>query len=260
MSKKIMVVLIKFFKLKYFYSLYGFYFTSNFDDQTFYYYIFKSYGNFFSNFLKKDKTANIFLDIGSNQGLYALCSAKNKNVSAVYAFEPQEITYSLLRNNIIRNNYSEKIESFCVGIGQQSGTVAAAYNKNHSGNTTILDVTEQSLEKAFSKLPKIQQGQEIVSLDIISYDELNRLINVDNNSSIGIKIDAEGMELEIIETLIKTKFWDRVKWIYYEVDFDLIDHKKTENVLEKEGFREVFKDRVDRDNTLYDLLVARDYI
>ena len=75
---------------------------------------------------------------------------------------------------------------------------------------------------------------------------------------IEVKIDAEGMELEIIETLIKTKFWDRIKWLYYEVDFVLIDHKKTTQVLEKEGFKETFKDRIDRDATLYDLLVIRD--
>ena len=252
--------LIKLFKIKYFYSLYGFYFTANPNDQTFYYYIFKSYGKFFSNFLKNDNAANIFLDIGSNQGLYALCAAKNERISSVYAFEPQNNTYSLLEQNVIVNNCQSKIKSHCLGIGKMSGSVSATYNKNHSGNTTILNVDQHSVDEALSKLPDIQRGQEVINLEIISHDELDNLISVDEHSVIGVKIDAEGMELEIIETLIKTKFWDRIKWIYYEVDFDLIDHEKTTQVLEKEGFKETFKDRIDRDATLYDLLVTRDNI
>ena len=60
-------------------------------------YAYGSYGNFYSDRLKKEKNKFLFIDIGANQGLYSIIAAKNKKNIKSYAFEPIKTTYDLLK-------------------------------------------------------------------------------------------------------------------------------------------------------------------
>ena len=96
------------FSKNYVKSKYGIIFKKNWKDQTFRFYINASYGYFFWNFLSDISNEFIFIDIGSNQGLYTICAAKNKFCSEVYSFEPINSTFSLLAKNVVKNKVSKK--------------------------------------------------------------------------------------------------------------------------------------------------------
>ena len=60
-------------------------------------YITVSYGFFYKNFLTKRNNLFSFIDIGANQGLYSICDALNKNCKLIFAFEPIDKTFELLK-------------------------------------------------------------------------------------------------------------------------------------------------------------------
>jgi FkbM family methyltransferase len=136
---------------------------------------------------KNIKPNSLFLDVGSNFGWYSIHIAKDKNVDVV-AFEPSTVSFKSLVKNIRRNNLSDKIKAYKLGLG----------DKNKKGKLTKNFFLGNHIET------KNETGKKIASetIQVITLDEfvLNNKI-----SKIGaIKCDIEGSEIFMLKGACKT--------------------------------------------------------
>ena len=91
----------------YFKTAYGIYLKYTPNDNTFRFAASGAYGSFISDHIKSI-SADIFIDVGANQGLYSILAANNKNIKNIISFEPNPILFERLTNNVQRNNFSRK--------------------------------------------------------------------------------------------------------------------------------------------------------
>ena len=215
----------KLFGLQIIKSIYGVPFVANYNDTTFNFYIYGGYSNFYWNRLACIKYKFIFLDIGANQGLYSICSAKNSNNVRSYAFEPVKDTYEFLIKNILLNKISHKCTAFKMAISDKSELTEIKINKNHSGAASLSK--KNIIDTNFSKTLKI---------NTINAKELNTLINI-NNLPVIIKIDVEGHEPIVIKELISSKISNNIKEIFYEIDEAWVNPIEIEKILRQVGFK-----------------------
>lgn len=209
-------------------SKYGILFKKNWIDRTFRIYIEASYGYFFWDFLSGISTDFIFIDIGSNQGLYTICAAKNKFCNAVYSFEPINSTYFLLSENVSINKTSDKCHLFKKAISDQSGELLISINKIHSGAASLRESDKKSLTNK-------------ENIETINHKNLDNIIKNKKYSQIILKVDVEGFEEVVFKTLIKSKFFNQISTIFYEVDEKWVKPKVLKNMLIKQGFTKFIK-------------------
>jgi FkbM family methyltransferase len=77
-----------------------------------------------------------FLDIGARR-LYSLLAANNCSNIKVIAFEPVMKTFNLMKQNVLRNGFSKKIEAVNAGISYVDTEAVISILKNHSGAATL---------------------------------------------------------------------------------------------------------------------------
>jgi len=233
--------LCKLINLKYVPSIYGPKLKSNWDDGTFKFCIFGSYGYFLSDFIKKINYKFYFLDIGANQGIYSLLAAKNLYCDQVYSFEPTPETFELLEENIYINRFQKKIIPYQVVICDKKGQLELSTYQNHSGGSSI---TPRVNKKNFMK--------KILVNSFTRY-ELNKL-NFKEFIPIIIKIDTEGSEPQIINELVNTNFIKGVRHIFFECNDNYTNYEQMKKVLQKSGFN-YFKKTNSGEH--YDVLASR---
>ena len=113
-------------------SIYGIYLFPAFKDRTFKYYFKGTYGTFLSELIKSIDTKTLFVDIGSNQGLYSILAGQNKNIDQVISFEPSLQTSKLLKSNLKLNHITN-----CKVI--QKGMVISLARPNYMSAKVILE-------------------------------------------------------------------------------------------------------------------------
>lgn len=139
-------------------------------------------------FLKK---GNTFIDIGANQGEYALWAARKTTASGkVLAFEPMDEIFSQLKVNISLNpSYKNTIEAIQLGLSDNPGEINL-YGKEGSneGVNTIFPSPEHTF---------LIQKIELDTLD-------NQLEKLQPSWVDLIKIDVEGAELQVLKGATKS--------------------------------------------------------
>ena len=142
----------------------------------------------FINFLKSNLSRitnnpenTIFLDIGASYGTYALFFARYFN--KVYAFEPGEESMLMLKTNISLNNINN-INTQQIGLASFTGEGYLNIPEGDNGSAFITK-TESINEDFRSYSIKVNKLD-----DAIQGDECNVGL---------IKIDAEGLEKEILQ-------------------------------------------------------------
>ena len=137
---------------------------------------------------------NIFIDVGANAGGYTISFAKN--FIKVLAIEPNPEMAKIIRRNSEINNY-KNIEVIEAALSSYNGT----------GSFYIPDISSQvaSLDRNWSYIKNI--NVLTIQVQVMTLDTLIRNINYPTIDL--IKIDAEGMEIEILngakEAFSKTK-------------------------------------------------------
>ncbi len=230
----------KFIHTKSAYSIYGVKLTSNFTDQTFRFCLKGTYGYQFSSFLDNRSIPFIFLDIGANQGLYSLISARNQQCRHVWAFEPVKNTYSILRKNITLNKRDSKITGIQCAISESSSDQVIGIKLNHSGGASLMDGDSAS------------KGETIHCMTGL---DLNSVIHPQNNEQVIIKIDTEGYEPIVVAQLKISNFWDRITHFYIEIDETRHAEKDVISFLLSEGFSEILRTSTSSEH--YDILMQR---
>ena len=196
-----------------------FYFKKKYEEDNFDF-IFKN------NFFKKPF---IFIDIGSNIGIYSLIISTNfKNCKKVLAFEPIAETYEKFKLNIQKNLLDNRIEAL---------------------NIALSNTNENKKMKSIFKNKKMQSAvYEIANngnVEIIAkvFDDLYNF----NNNNIFIKCDAEGHEYEVMQGLKKN-----IKNNNCLILIEILDRNfaKLDLLLNKLDYR-LLKKGIDRDSYFY---------
>jgi FkbM family methyltransferase len=199
-----------------------------------------AYGVFFLKFLHNIKEPAVFLDVGANQGLYALLAVQNKNFQEIHAFEPIKSTYDFLLKNIDIND-AQIIKPHCLAISNKTAEEQMFCNPRHSGVATLR-----------SDIPGWHPDK--VTINTIAYPEIESIVK-NKDLPIIVKIDTEGYEAIIVEELIKCTFFDKVTHIFYEVHEERISSNKLQEALEAQGFAS-FK-KIGTGKKQYDVLASR---
>lgn len=222
-------------------SVYGVWLADQWSDATFRLCAAGSYGFFYADWLSRLKTGT-FIDIGANQGLYSLLAGRNRDIRKIYAFEPQPNVFARLRKNIDKNGFAN-IESFPFAISSKAGKSLIYVPEGHSGAATLSDRDIGATSR------------DSVSIESVDQSFLDNQIRIDTDDRIAIKIDTEGHEEEVIGVLRKSRLWDRVFNIFYEVDERYLkNHQQLLDSLLSEGFSLVYKNGSGQH---YDLMLQR---
>lgn len=202
-------------------SRYGVLMAANWRDKTFRYCIYATYGRDLSGYLAAIDQVFVFLDIGSNQGLYALLAAQNPNCRKVLAFEPVDRTYRLLRRNIALNRADPVVTALKLAISSESGTASIAIDDAHSGTATL--VADRTAAAA--------GAQQIRTINAAELDK-----HIPEGLPIIIKIDVEGFEEVVIAELAKSAHLGNIMAIFFEVDSRWSDAESMMATLRDAGF------------------------
>jgi len=159
----------------------------------------------FYNELSNNTNSNdeiVLLDIGANTGAFCFLPIINKNIKS-YAFEPNPLTYSILKENINLNDMNDYIKPFNLGLWSEKKEMDLKIPK---------DLTDSGLA-TFGNNPTrfiYDDKNGDYSVTTIQCETIDNIVDSLNLQKINaIKIDTEGSELDILKgaekTLIKYK-------------------------------------------------------
>jgi len=202
-------------------SAYGVLMVPNWQDTTFRYCIFGTYGSDLSDLLLRQREAFVFVDIGANQGLYSLIAAQNPKCRQIIAFEPVPATHARLAANVGLNGGTERTVLHQLAIADSVGEVEISVAADHTGTATLAGREGQS----------VGGGVVIHTIDAPLVDPL-----LAGELPMFVKIDVEGLEAVVIAELAKTASFTRVEAIFYEVDDRWASAREIETLLRAAGF------------------------
>jgi len=162
----------------------------------------------FYNCITNRDDIRVVFDVGAHIGNVTLAAARSFPNAHIYSFEPVRATYQMLCKNI--KNYSDRITPHDFGFFNVSKRLDI-HITSFDGASSILD---QSLDHK-SVHPHIREtGTEsipVYTLDSFMSDKAIDRIDI-------VKIDVEGVELEVIEGGWGT-FKDKVDNLFIELSF-----------------------------------------
>jgi FkbM family methyltransferase len=222
-------------------SAYGIKLAANWADATFGYYVAGVYGRSLSDLIAGMDRPFHFLDIGANQGLYAILAARNPLCRGVHAFEPVPDTAALLRQNLALNGVAGRVTVVEAAITDRQGVMLIHLPQNHSGGATLRAATTA-------------QGARAVEIATTDAEGLGDLA-IPDGLPILIKIDVEGHEATVLQQVLQSRHVAAVTAIFYECDETWVDAAAIEAQLRAAGFRSFAQIG---SGTHYDVLARRD--
>lgn len=203
-------------------SAYGVRMVPNWQDTTFRYCIFGTYGRDLADLLMGQRSAFAFVDIGANQGLYSLIAAQNPMCRQVIAFEPVPATHARLAANVALNSGAERTALHQLAIADSADEVTISVAEDHTGTATLAGRAQSA-----------GSGGAVV-IQTINAAMLEPLLA--GSLPMFVKIDVEGLEAVVIAELAKTPSFARVQSIFYEVDERWASAVEIETRLRAAGF------------------------
>lgn len=176
------------------------------------------------NFLLNEKC--IVIDIGANIGLASIFFAGLENVEKIYAFEPVTETYECAKGNLYRNNI-RKVKLFNFGLGREEREEFFLFHRKLKGNTGIRGRGNPNY-KFFKDTEEKKVHIKNVSL------ELKSILSDNPGQQIVLKIDCEGSEYEIIDSLEESNLLSKIKIIMME--WHELGAEELESKLSEAGF------------------------
>lgn len=134
---------------------------------------------FMSGVIGNDVKNSVACDIGANIGNHTLYFLNELSAKKVISFEPMLKTFNILRKNVDLNNLNDHVELHNVGVSNIEGNAESQqYDYTNIGASKI----------------NVGNGNiKLVTLDSIDIPELTMM-----------KIDVEGMELNVLQGAVKT--------------------------------------------------------
>jgi len=142
---------------------------------------------------------SLFIDIGSNIGFYALYACRLVKQENIYAFEPNKEIFKILTENLRLNGLKE-VNAYNCGISNKNGKEKLYYNLENSGGG--------SFNRSWFPFH--------YEVDIVRFDDFIDL-NYDNYSTYFIKVDTEGHDLKVLQSMEKLLVAKKDKIVVTEV-------------------------------------------
>ena len=149
--------------------------------------------NELANLQRYIRNGDVCLDIGANIGNHAIYYAKICHASKIFAFEPVQSTFAILKKNIELNQLENCIEALNVGLSDRKKSAS------------IFHFEEENI--GATQLTENKKG----NLHLIALDDMYFPGAIDY-----IKIDVEGMEYDLLRGA-KTFFPKHNPVVYIEV-------------------------------------------
>ncbi len=126
------------------------------------------------------------VDIGMNVGFASLYFAFNPKVNKVFGFEPFKPTYEDAQFNFSLNPQSaSKISTFNFGLSKEDKSIVISYSSTLKGKNTSIN--------------KDTKGERIELKE--THGVLDEILKVNKDYPIFVKMDCEGAEFQIFESL-----------------------------------------------------------
>ena len=138
---------------------------------------------------KHYKNYNVFFDIGSNIGTYAVLFAKEG--IRTFAFEPVKDNYDAIRVNLILNKLEDLVTVYPVALGASRYKATFTFDLVNTGASHKADVVT---EEDYVPVAEMSVESEVVPLD-----ELMEQFGLSEEDRIFMKIDVEGMEANVLQ-------------------------------------------------------------
>ena len=167
----------------------------------------------------KNNITDMFIDVGSNSGLYSLMFAKNNSNIKILSYEPIKLTYEKQLRNISLNNLDQNINVFNYGLSNRS-------INTYFSTKTSYNYKQSSSYKVSSK------GDQIGKL--YKFDEISNI----TKKNLIIKVDVEGHEKQVVEGMQKTLSQNSV---LLQIEIFDENFENVNNLLLKLDFHFLFK-------------------
>ena len=154
----------------------------------------------------------VIFDIGGNIGITSIYLASLFPEALIYAFEPLQENFEILKKNTIQ---FKNIEVFNFGLGSKNGSfkLYLSDDKENYGGVSFYSEVEGNMSESYTECEVKNVNDVIQDLGITSVDL--------------IKIDTEGGEYDIL-TSFKHEFLKKTSWITGELhgnrDFELLNY------------------------------------
>lgn len=150
----------------------------------------------------------VLIDIGMNVGIASLYFSSKVKVKKIFGYEPFNPTFEQAQINFERNpRLKSKIEPFNIGLGNKDFDVKVEYSPENRGRVGLQGrklikdrITDLTIEKVIIK----------------SVDEIFKNIFLKFSESIVVKMDCEGAEFEIIDTLRLNNLLEKIDVLMIE--------------------------------------------
>ncbi|KGO82835.1 FkbM family methyltransferase [Flavobacterium cauense R2A-7] len=177
------------------------------------------------NFLTNEKV--VVVDIGANIGTSCLFFSKMENVQKIYAFEPVPDTFMQATLNLELNKEISKVAQLNnFGLGKNNRDEVFLFDRNVKGNTGVRGAMSTSFK-----------SENVVETNVViknAADQINAVIADNPDCKTVVKMDCEGGEYEIFESLSESGVIAKIDYLMMEW------HDKgaevLEEVLRKNGF------------------------
>ncbi len=168
----------------------------------------------------------VVIDMGMNIGLASLIFAKNANVSKVYSFEPFKDTYeAALFNFSINGDIGKKIYPQNCAISDFEGNKEISVLTEFAGGRSTESAYTENVEGNYRKENiKYRNAKSVIE----------EIFNENSNSHFLLKIDTEGSEFPIFESIKNTDLLKKVDVIvmeYHRQPNDLLDCLRNNDFL-----------------------------
>lgn len=182
--------------------------------------------NNYSEIIGRLKKSDIAIDCGANVGnITKQMSAKG---ATVYSFEPNPSAFEILQN---RFRDRSNVHLYNKGVWDKNTILKLYMHENSDDDEVMWSVGSSILEFKGNVLKEKNVKVEII--DLVEFiKKLNKKITV-------LKIDIEGAECELLEKIILTKIFKRIKYIFVETH----DHKIPELKEKTDHIRRMIKDK-----------------
>ena len=149
---------------------------------------------------------SIVLDIGMNNADSSLYFASKKNIDFVWGYEPFISTFEAARKNLDLNpDLATIIEPYNFGLSDRKAELECDYSAENTAGVGISGILG-----AKSNIVK-----EKIKIKPVAHEVVRARRDFPNHSVV-LKIDTEGSEFEIIESLNKEKLLDQIDVILLE--------------------------------------------
>ena len=171
-----------------------------------------------------------FIDVGANIGIYALSIANSIPNVMIDAFEPHKRAFERMEKNVMQNNFSNiiKCHNFALSNENKEGYLLASerFGEYQSGGAKLSSEGKMKIKQVC--------GDKILK---------------DENKTIAIKVDVEGLELLVLQGIVNLIKNNR---IFLQIEIFDQEFVRTSSFLDKHNFRLINKGTFTHQDTVKD--------